>query len=246
MLIRNNNSRRSRFTLIELLVVIAIIAILASMLLPALSAARERARNANCLSNVKQLMLGQLMYVTDHEGCYTPTGANGSYGARWWTRNIIELYGIEEKSQMCPSKDVGKWLSDTSSHYGININHIATSARYGGDTKMPAKDGQIANPSDTIVIADSAQTKSTSKVWSERYVQSDGGIRGYIYIFDYYPTVASSYEPHALHSGGFNVGWADGHASYVKASATDPEQTYKVLGQGVNKTDSAASKWDRY
>ena len=111
---------------------------------------------------------------------------------------------------------------------------------------MPAKDGQIANPSDTILFADSAQTKSTSKVWSERYVQSNGGLRGYIYINDFYPTVASSYEPHALHSGGFNVGWVDGHASYVKASASDPEQTYKVLGQGVNKNDPTASKWDRY
>ena len=61
-----------KFTLIELLVVIAIIAILAAMLLPALSAARERAKAANCTSNVRQITQAMLAYAMDNDECIQP------------------------------------------------------------------------------------------------------------------------------------------------------------------------------
>src|SRR5215467_667793 len=64
--------RKSGFTLIELLVVIAIIAILAAILFPVFAQAREKARAISCVSNMKQIGLGMMMYVQDFDETYPP------------------------------------------------------------------------------------------------------------------------------------------------------------------------------
>ena len=64
--------RKQGFTLIELLVVIAIIAILMSVLIPALRSARDHAKRMHCLSNVRTLTLGYLMYKDEHDGRIVP------------------------------------------------------------------------------------------------------------------------------------------------------------------------------
>ncbi len=94
------HENRRAFTLIELLVVIAIIAILAGLMLPTLSNAKEKAKAANCISNLRQISLALTMYVADHH-VYPVHGMQKI--ANPWFASFGDTMGGVRKVYVCPS-----------------------------------------------------------------------------------------------------------------------------------------------
>jgi len=111
------NSSRTGFTLIELLVVIAIIAILAAILFPVFAQARDKARSASCLSNLKQIGLAVMMYNQDYDEVYpanytyrswsagsNPLGGNAGAGiGLFWWQDLVAPYVKNDGVWLCAS-----------------------------------------------------------------------------------------------------------------------------------------------
>ena len=175
----------NNFTLIELLVVIAIIAILAAMLLPALSAARERARSANCLNLLKQMALANIMYANDNKdgivcGYLKQGGASGQsaiwaaylsgfnehkkidgpspYGVTWWKSFECPTAGENSYDSYKAAGNANVWYTT----YAINpflYDHVNGNANedINGKTFIITK---ANDPSATMLLTENKAPKN--------------------------------------------------------------------------------------
>ena len=160
-----DTARRSmNFTLIELLVVIAIIAILAAMLLPALSAARERARDSSCKSNLKQISLMWALYWDDYKGyCPDSDKVMGAYEIlRSYSTNETTTGEDKFKFFQCPSESTRGAFSYTVNYWVFPIASPRTDPAKQGDYPQGALNVySLAHPDKHLVTIGSESGKAT-------------------------------------------------------------------------------------
>jgi prepilin-type N-terminal cleavage/methylation domain-containing protein/prepilin-type processing-associated H-X9-DG protein len=201
--------RRKGFTLIELLVVIAIIAILAAILFPVFARAREKARQASCSSNLKQLALGMLMYAQDYDDTHVMYRyASGRY---WSTEGPVDgwnyhssygysnswptfIYPYVKNTQifLCPStRSNNMGVAYGLPMYGINEAKNGKDAVWYTGRAGPSM-GEVERPAELMMIG-----------------EKGGGGPQYILQNEYYVMRKD-------HNEGSNIAFLDGHVKWTK------------------------------
>lgn len=164
--------RKARFTLIELLVVIAIIAILASLLLPALNAARERAKSLSCISKMKQLGTCFVLYCDAYNG-----SVHFPWKQKWATSMVKSGVVSDVKIFRCPARTMAsiKSIQDYLDYYdsgkGIGV-HYGISAIFQANTgeDYPKKIDAVKHPSKTVAAG---ETANYTTLGAHHYVNTD-------------------------------------------------------------------------
>ena len=212
---------RKGFTLIELLVVIAIIAILAAILFPVFARAREKARQTSCLSNLKQIMLGTLMYTQDYNERTPPHGYfapdpplaprfNDSRGAYWDWPVLLEPYIMNRDIYQCPSHpDEGATHSSGTQHpYPVAY----TVPRSFSGIKMAT----VRRPAEKIYHMDKLHSSS---IWTNNITSAQGREEWWWTENPDGPHPSPCYVGH-WHNNGANYSHFDGHAKWYPKFTT--------------------------
>ncbi len=210
---------RRGFTLIELLVVIAIIAILAAILFPVFARAREKARQASCQSNLKQLALGYLMYAQDYDEWFPGFLTGNTAIARYGWYDVIQPYLKNRQVYLCPS-----------SQYYYGPNRYATSGDSGGNY-YGFNSSTIVIPAEKFLIVDCAGDSSGGSLGSRTcavygpYIHGDawGGCRGHLW---------------PCHNETADVAFCDGHVKAIKPNV----DYYGSTTFGLNRYWSGAAQ----
>lgn len=226
---------KKEFTLIELLVVIAIIAILASMLLPALSKARDKARTISCVNNIKQLALYSVMYADDNDDQLPAGGRAGNWP---YFTNHVAPYAMTTHSfylwgyyitgalasdttgggvlrfplQKCPSDSSPAWLGEANKWAwyigGATGSSYNVNGSLGNYTAYSTSPYRYAGVPITTILNPS----------SKNYIMDMGGA-GY---WHWERTSGLKFN----HNGGnsLNVSMADGHVETVRRNSAQLEE----------------------